>query len=134
MELTGPVTIGVGRLGRFTFTPGWYAYVGSARGPGGLAARVERHCRASKSKHWHIDYLRAYAQPMSVWYSVGSERRECSWAEALSKLRGASMPAPRFGASDCQCAAHLLHFPTPPGQSDFASLVEDPVSVEIFNV
>lgn len=134
MELPTPVTTGVGQLGRFTFAPGWYAYAGSARGPGGLAARVERHRRAFKTKHWHIDYLRTYAEPVGVWYSIGSEKRECGWAEVLSELPGASMPAPRFGASDCQCTAHLFHFPTPPAKSDFVSSVEVPVVEEFFDV
>lgn len=134
MELPAPVTADVGQLGRFTFAPGCYAYAGSARGPGGLAARVERHRRASKTKHWHIDYLRAYAEPVSVWYSVGPERRECGWAEALSELPGASMPAPRFGASDCQCTAHLFHFPARPARADFASSVGVPVVEEVFDV
>ena len=134
MELPEPATVAAGRLGRFTFTPGWYAYAGSAQGPGGLAARLQRHHRGSNTKHWHVDYLRAYAQPVGVWYSVGPKRRECGWAEALSELPGASMPAPRFGASDCRCAAHLFHFPTRPRRSDFESLVEVPVSEEIFDV
>jgi Uri superfamily endonuclease len=134
MELATPVTISVGQLGRFRFVRGWYAYAGSARGPGGLKARLRRHRRAVKAKHWHVDYLRAYAQPTSVWYSVGPQRRECSWAEALSELPRASMPAPRFGASDCRCAAHLFHFPTSPTKSDFASSVEVPVLEEVFDV
>jgi Uri superfamily endonuclease len=134
MELPTPVTINVGQLGRFTFAPGWYAYAGSARGPGGLRARLRRHRLAVKTKHWHVDYLRAYAQPTSVWYSVGPQRRECGWAEALSKLPGASIPAPRFGASDCKCTAHLFHFPTPPARPDFASSVGVPVLEELFNV
>jgi Uri superfamily endonuclease len=133
MALPGSATIDVGQLGRFTFSPGWYAYAGSARGPGGLQARVRRHRRESKARHWHVDYLRAYAQPVGVWYSVGPQRRECRWAEALSELPGACIPAPRFGASDCQCAAHLFRFPAPPTQSDFAPLVDVPVWEEIFD-
>lgn len=134
MALPRSATIDTGQLGRFTFPPGWYAYAGSARGPGGLNARVRRHRRASKTKHWHVDYLRACAQPVGVWYSVGPDIRECIWAEALSELPGASVPAPRFGASDCRCAAHLLHFPTPPNQSGFASSVGVVVSREVFDV
>ncbi len=39
--------------------PGIYFYIGSAKGPGGLKARVSRHYTRSKKKHWHIDYLTA---------------------------------------------------------------------------
>ena len=35
----------VGRLGRFNFPAGWYLYVGSAMGTGGLPARLRRHRR-----------------------------------------------------------------------------------------
>ena len=38
-------TIQIGRLGDLVMQPGYYIYVGSAFGPGGLAARVGRHLR-----------------------------------------------------------------------------------------
>ena len=53
-----PASVRVGRLGRFHFPAGWYAYVGSARGPGGLAARISRHLRSPKPSRWHVDHLR----------------------------------------------------------------------------
>ena len=49
----------VGRVGSLVVQPGFYAYAGSARGAGGLAARIARHLRYEKSLHWHVDYLRA---------------------------------------------------------------------------
>ncbi|MFQ5579314.1 MAG: DUF123 domain-containing protein [Nitrospiria bacterium] len=33
----------VGRLGQINLKPGYYIYVGSAFGPGGVQARVSRH-------------------------------------------------------------------------------------------
>jgi Uri superfamily endonuclease len=134
MQLPQPTAVAVGQLGRFKFPPGWYAYAGSALGPGGLAARVRRHRRASKTLHWHIDYFRAHAKPVAVWYAVGVRRRECHWAQALSELPGASVPAARFGASDCQCPAHLIHFPNAPTKSDFARSTEDQVSEDALGV
>jgi len=48
------------RRGReFTIPRGVYLYVGSARGVGGLKARVERHLNGVKKMHWHVDYLLA---------------------------------------------------------------------------
>lgn len=38
-------TIEVGALGEMSIRPGWYVYVGSAFGPGGLQSRVLRHVR-----------------------------------------------------------------------------------------
>ena len=51
--------ISVGKLGVLEAQPGFYVYVGSALGPGGLAARVGRHCRREKILRWHVDYLRS---------------------------------------------------------------------------
>jgi Uri superfamily endonuclease len=133
LNLPHPVTLRVGRLGRFHFPAGWYVYAGSARGPGGLAARVARHLRPLKLLHWHIDYLSAHASPVEIWYATGTQRRECVWARTLLNLPGASVPVPRFGASDCRCATHLICFSTPPDSIAFAGAVGVPVSREILD-
>lgn len=117
----------VGRLGQFEFPSGWYAYVGSARGPGGLAARAGRHMRRPKPLRWHIDYLRARCLPEEVWYTTDARRLECTWAAALSRFPGASTPVNRFGASDCSCVAHLIHFPTRPSLNAFSGAVDEPI-------
>lgn len=103
----------IGKLGAFDFPRGYYVYVGSARGAGGLRARVMRHWRDTKKNHWHIDYLRAVARPVRVWYSTDARVRECAWAAQLA-ADAARIPTPRFGASDCACPAHLFHFSRPP--------------------
>jgi len=107
LHLARPARLRIGRLGRFDFPAGWYLYVGSARGPGGLAARVGRHLRSSANPHWHIDYLRRVATVEEVWWREGVERRECEWAQAIGGWTGAKIIAPRFGASDCECKTHL---------------------------
>jgi len=111
LQLEAETTMAVRRLGSFVFPPGDYVYVGSARGPGGLRARVRRHARSDKRKHRHIDRLRAQARLVDVHAVVGGERRECDWAATLLHLPGAATIAPGFGASDCRCPAHLVHFP-----------------------
>jgi len=111
LRLDAPASLTVGRLGSFTFPSGDYVYVGSARGPGGLQARVRRHARADKRHRWHIDYLLAHARLLAVHAIPGAQRRECAWAMTLLRLPGATVVAPRFGASDCRCSAHLVHFP-----------------------
>jgi Uri superfamily endonuclease len=125
MRLPQQTSLTVGRLGRFVFPAGWYAYAGSARGPGGLAARVSRHRRSSILLRWHVDYLRAHAEPTAIWYTVGDQKRECAWATTLAHLPGARVVAPGFGASDCRCSTHLLHFATAPDRLVFASSVGD---------
>jgi len=47
----------IGRLGTFAIVPGFYAYVGSAFGSGGLRARIGHHLESTTAPHWHIDYL-----------------------------------------------------------------------------
>jgi len=119
LVLIEPVTLNVGRLGEAPFPAGDYVYLGSARGPGGLRARLERHIQGDTSKpHWHIDYLRRRAVVYGYYYQVlGSGAPpislECAWSQAVVALPGAITPLPRFGASDCSagCAAHLVAFP-----------------------
>ncbi len=93
---------------------GWYVYVGSAFGPGGLAARVGRHLRLRKTARWHVDYLPAAAEPVGVWTSTDPVSREHAWAAIFQSLPGASIPLPGFGASDCRCPAHLFFVRRPP--------------------
>ncbi len=42
------------------FNAGYYFFFGSAKGNGGLQARLLRHISMEKKKFWHIDYLRPY--------------------------------------------------------------------------
>lgn len=107
------VRIEVGRLGTTDFKRGWYAYVGSAFGPGGLAARLGRHLRLSKKQRWHIDYLRASADVREIWYSDASVSQEHIWANALN--RQDTDPILGFGCSDCRCPTHLFFFTRRPG-------------------
>jgi Uri superfamily endonuclease len=93
-----------------TLAPGLYAYFGSARGPGGLAARVGRHLRAGRRPHWHIDRLLARGEVVRV--LVWPEGDECRWRAGVQADRRASVPLPGFGSSDCRaCPAHLLSVP-----------------------
>ena len=112
----------IGRWGYLNVRPGYYIYVGSALGPGGVLARVSRHCREHKIKHWHIDYLREYAIIESVWYSHSPIRLEHSWAEAVAKLNETE-PVKGFGCSDCRCNSHLFFSASEPELSRFAAAV-----------
>ncbi len=108
----------VGRLGQFHFPAGDLIYIGSARGPGGLRARVNRHLAQLREHfHWHIDYLHPYINWRACYFLKIPPAQplpaiECQWSQALAALPGARIPAPRFGASDCRagCPAHLIEF------------------------
>lgn len=102
------MTIQIGALGALNVTPGTYIYVGSAFGPGGLSGRLQHHLRPAVHPHWHIDYLRQATEVTEIWYSVSSERLECTWARQLGAMPETSIPLKKFGASDCGCPAHLF--------------------------
>ena len=111
-------TVQIGRLGQIELRPGYYIYIGSAFGPGGIKARVERHWRVDKRKHWHIDYLREYVTPVKAWVSYETERLEHEWAQILFDMPEMT-PIQGFGCSDCGCYSHLFYLPKPPDLSSF---------------
>lgn len=104
----------IGRWREIEILPGYYIYVGSALGPGGVQARVLRHLRTDKPKHWHIDYLRAFVTPLETWVSYETERLEHQWAQFFYNT-GRMTPIEGFGCSDCKCYSHLFHTLVKPG-------------------
>ena len=116
--------VAIGRRYQLPLTPGWRIYVGSALGPGGVAARLAHHRRLAKRPHWHIDALRRYATLETVWFSHDPVRRECLWAAVLAEDLGGSPPPFRFGASDCRCPAHLYGFHDRPLLATFAAALK----------
>ena len=117
----------IGRLGTLAIRPGRYVYVGSAMGPGGLAARIARHGRQDKKRRWHIDYLTAVLPLEEVWFTADARRQECPWAELISRLPGASVPLAGFGSSDCTCHAHLYFFEAAPSWQMFQRRLKEAV-------
>lgn len=108
LHLSRAQTIRIGARGEFKFPRGHYLYIGSAMN--GLTARLARHLRSEKKLRWHIDYFLQHAQVKEVWTHQGDERIECVWARAALAMPYARVIAPRFGASDCDCATHLVYF------------------------
>nr|WP_319377116.1 GIY-YIG nuclease family protein [uncultured Methanoregula sp.] len=129
-------TVRVGALGEIAFRKGWYIYVGSALGTGGLA-RLERHIALSHNKDkrpkWHVDYLSTdsrFVLRLAV-HAVTEERLECRLADALA---GAAIPG--FGSSDCDCPSHLFYRTRNPVNEieyAFRSLGLEPVTTIIKN-
>ena len=106
--------IRVGSLGTFTFLPGFYLYVGSARDPGGLRARIERHLRRDKAKRWHIDYLTTSGsfRPVGVFTGTSEERMERALVVELMKA-GMDQCVAGFGSTDApRATSHLLAVPS----------------------
>jgi Uri superfamily endonuclease len=111
VQLAERLTVQVGKLGTITLPDGIYAYVGSARGPGGLRARLQRHLRPDKPIHWHIDAVTVLVPVMVIWFEPSPERLECGWARTLAALPDVAIPLPGFGSSDCRCRSHFFAVP-----------------------
>ena len=79
--------IQVGRLGTMQLQRGYYVYLGSALGPGGLRARIAHHQKLSTRPHWHIDRLRAHTRLRSVWLNYDGRRHEHEWARAARRRK-----------------------------------------------
>tara|TARA_A100001037_G_scaffold203932_1_gene182429 strand:- start:1015 stop:1503 length:489 start_codon:yes stop_codon:yes gene_type:complete len=97
----------IGSLGNIKFSAGHYFYFGSARGHGGMQARVQRHIRAKKQLHWHVDWLLLSGTVIKVLLVAGGV--ECNLRQKADLIDDLKVIAPGFGSSDCdQCQAHLL--------------------------
>lgn len=138
MSLPRACRIRIGALGTFDFRRGNYVYIGSALN--GLDARIARHLagfsrrdlpegqwgeigrRVSQSRphrvFWHIDYFLPHARILQVWTDATGVRLECEWAHTVLALPNARVLAPRFGASDCDCAAHLVFLDRSPAPNE----------------
>ena len=125
LQLPLDETLTIGKLGTFDFPAGWYAYVGSAFGAGGLVGRLKHHLKPVEKPHWHIDYLRQAAQVKEVWLTPGVERREQAWVEVILAIPGAMVLVEGFGASDSTQESHLIYFDVRPLLEDFAVGVRD---------
>jgi Uri superfamily endonuclease len=120
LQLPTDEQITIGKLGTFDFPAGWYTYVGSAFGPGGLVGRLKYHMKPVEKPHWHIDYLRQSARLVEIWLSPSAERREEEWVDLMLAIPGAIVIADGFGASDTDKESHMAYFDVRPSLEDFA--------------
>jgi Uri superfamily endonuclease len=102
--------IRVGRLGDRRLQRGFYVYVGSALGSGGVRGRLAHHMRPAEHPHWHIDYIRTKTTIVAVWFRYHWKSWEHDWAKRFAALPGASVPMAGFGSADCDCESHLFFF------------------------
>jgi len=112
VEFTESAAIEVGAAGTYEFGRGWYAYTGSALGPGGFA-RVERHHEVARGdrdvRQWHVDYLLGHPATVIADTVTTPVDAECAIASAVADR---CRPVSGIGASDCDCATHLAAAPT----------------------
>jgi Uri superfamily endonuclease len=115
-------TVKIGSLGDLKISPGYYLYIGSAFGSGGLRARVGRHALRRKPLRWHIDYLAKHLTLVGVFYSQDPERHEQAWARSMGKNDAVDAPMPGFGASDRPGETHLYFSARKPVKAFFSPL------------
>jgi len=104
IELKRPLKVALLGKPSTTLSAGRYLYCGSARGPGGLRARLRRHMHRGNAVRWHVDRLTEAGAVVGAWALPGGD--ECALATTLS-----SLPAPiaGFGSTDCaRCRSHLF--------------------------
>ncbi|ERP39021.1 DNA/RNA nuclease SfsA [Chitinivibrio alkaliphilus] len=106
-------SVAIGAMGTRVFQPGFYLYIGSAKN--GLTARVARHQRKRKNKHWHIDYLRDATRVVQTFPIRIRGENECFFAQDVSALADEEIRG--FGCSDCSCRSHLFYFKASPIQN-----------------
>ncbi len=107
MDLRDPLEVRIATLPPTALPAGIYIYAGSAKGPGGLRARIGRHLRRDKPRRWHIDHLSEAAATLHAYPVPGGD--ECALVELLLATKRCCFPLPGFGSSDCRhCVSHLL--------------------------
>ncbi len=110
VRLAVPLSLDRRRWRGAALAAGLYIYCGSANGPGGIGARLLRHARPSKVRHWHVDALTAAGAVIAAGAFI--EGSECEIMKQLNRGRGAQIPIPGFGSTDCRhCSAHLVMIP-----------------------
>ena len=92
--------------------PGWYIYLGSARGTGGLAGRLKRHFIKRKKVKWHVDQLTPRASAIAAHVIIDGD--ECDLMARLAASYAFDIAMPGFGSSDCPiCPSHLIVWRAP---------------------
>ncbi len=107
LRLDAEIAVRAGRLGKVRLGPGLVRYYGSARGPGGIRARVARHLGlVPRRPRWHVDALTSRVPVIRVLVSFEATEHELVAADLAKDWRVAVRG---FGSSDCRtCPAHLL--------------------------
>ena len=107
LRLDREVRIAIARLSPGSLMPGWYLYIGSARGSGGIRGRVKRHLESGKKLHWHVDRLTVESAEMAALTVAQGE--ECDLVGRMLNSSRFEVPLAGFGSTDCRrCESHLL--------------------------
>ena len=81
---SAPFQAVAGRLGTVFLSSGYWIYVGSAFGAGGLRSRLSHHLKPSHRPHWHLDPIKSALVPVEIWTTTDPVGREHDWATLFS--------------------------------------------------
>ncbi len=111
MEVVEEFSAETGALGTVNYKKGFYIYTGSAMK--NLKARVKRHQRKRKKKHWHMDYILPSHMKVVRSYMI---RREDHLEEQIGSdlLSIADDCIDGFGSTDSSLRSHLTYFKEKP--------------------
>lgn len=124
LHCSEPAQAQVGSLGMLHIVPGWFIYIGSAFGSGGLRGRLSHHLDGGRPAHWHVDLLKPVMKLHSTWLTTGPRRLEHAWAAACLRMDGLEVPWAHFGASDCHCRSHLFYSEVKPHPGKFEAAIK----------
>ncbi len=111
LEIRSRVCLDINSLGKPCIASGLYGYVGSARGFGGIGARLKHHLRKNKKRlWWHIDYLttRQEVVPIYIIYAETAKDFEEKLANAIATNKCWDVGVLSFGSSDKNSLTHLF--------------------------
>jgi Uri superfamily endonuclease len=112
LRLRSPLLVRIGKR-ESRLPSGLYVYSGSAKGLGGLKARLGRHLRGNGQLRWHIDQITAHADDRAG--LAFRSLTECDLTARLLECSSFCVPVPGFGSSDCStCSSHLIRFQASP--------------------
>lgn len=134
LSLDKAIQIEIGKLGSYKFKTGFYVYVGSAFGNGGLQSRLTYHLNISKNPHWHIDYFRKYSKIKRIWFSQKDARMEHEWANIFLIMSDKNIKINKFGSSDCLCDSHFFYFNKISSLKKFQSLAPKQKQYNIYEI
>ena len=99
IELAEPIEVTLRGKPKTILQGGRYLYCGSAKGSGGIRARLSRHMRPDKMIHWHVDLLTDAGRVTGAWTFPGRDECELVWRACRTYLPQSAVSAARTARS-----------------------------------
>lgn len=110
-EVNRDMCMNIGSLGYVCFPKGVYGYVGSAKGFGGIKARIKHHMNKYKRRfRWHIDYL-TVRNDVTINCVIYAETLDIDEGDVVKEVisdRCWKLSVLGFGSTDSRSPSHLF--------------------------